>query len=900
MIEDEKRNSVHALFAEMGFDSLTVIQKKASPKILQKHDCLVIAPTGSGKTECAVIPAFHIIKKAKKKGAIRCLYITPLRALNRDVFRRIQKYAEKNDLTVQVRHGDTTPAMRRRIADSPPDILISTPESAVVLLSQEKMLKSLSHLQWVIIDEVHELLPNKRGSQLSITMERLQMNSRYPLTRIGLSATVGNPDIATKFVAGTKRKCMLIRDKSLRKYNVETRLEKGGISEVADAIASYVTKSNVTSPTLLFANTRSEAEMLASILKSNTGIPVEMHHGSLSKQVREETEQMLRDGKKGIVVCTSSLELGIDIGSVETVIHYGSPHQVSKLVQRIGRSRHRNNESAHGLVITGRLDDYTETRALLSRLQQNGMEKQHIHDTPLDVLAHHMVGLLYQYGNHTISVNDVVSMANSAYPFRLVTIQDIHNILELLDESRVVNFNRNSMTYTASSRTFWYHIENFSTIPDILKFQVFDSISKKIIGNLDQHFVGDYGEVGNIFVLKGLQWKILAVDEKSFRVSVEPHRAGGSVIPRWEGEVIPVGQKTAQSVGAMRQNDSNLQIGGYTPDDKTILVENNKFKGVIILHACFGTKINLTLSAICNAVLSAAVGGTVQTRSDAYRIMLTSAHRIAKHQIQDVLQAEYDIYDTVIASVAGKHNINWRIWSAARKFGMLRRDDVYDQRRARYLYNRYQNTPLVSESIRELFHEKYDIAGTEKIMRQIRDGDISLVWEDVEEFSGLAKPILDHASQQYTNAAKIDPELLNIVKNRLYKTKHRLACVRCGMWERTMETAEIKKVPICPRCKGRQITATFYSDYELIDIISKRCSGKKLTKEESHRYKRAWKVASLIETFGVTAIMVMSGYGVGATTGARILRNMIDEEHMFHQIYEAERQYVMTRGFWDQ
>ena len=131
-----------------------------------------------------------------------------------------------------------------------------------------------------------------------------------------------------------------------------------------------------------------------------------------------------------------------------------------------------------------------------------------------------------------------------------------------------------------------------------------------------------------------------------------------------------------------------------------------------------------------------------------------------------MLQAEYDIYDTVIASVAGKHNINWRIWSAARKFGILRRDDVYDQRRARYLYNRYQNTPLVSESIRELFHEKYDIAGTEKIMRQIRDGDISLVWEDVEEFSGLAKPILDHASQQYTNAAKIDPRTVKHCKKQ--------------------------------------------------------------------------------------------------------------------------------------
>ena len=115
-----------------------------------------------------------------------------------------------------------------------------------------------------------------------------------------------------------------------------------------------------------------------------------------------------------------------------------------------------------------------------------------------------------------------------------------------------------------------------------------------------------------------------------------------------------------------------------------------------------------------------------------------------------------------------------------------------------------------------------------------------------------------------------------------------------------METLQITKMPHCPYCRGRQITTTFYSDYELTKIISKKYSGKRLTKEEAHRYKRAWKVASLVETFGVTAIIVLSGYGVGADTGARILRNMVDEEHMFRQIYDAERQYTMTRGFWDQ
>jgi ATP-dependent Lhr-like helicase len=139
-----------------------------------------------------------------------------------------------------------------------------------------------------------------------------------------------------------------------------------------------------------------------------------------------------------------------------------------------------------------------------------------------------------------------------------------------------------------------------------------------------------------------------------------------------------------------------------------------------------------------------------------------------------------------------------------------------------------------------------------------------------------------------------------LVKKRLFKTKHRLICARCGKWQLAIITEEVKKNLSCKYCKSRQITATFYSDYDLIKIIQKKHTSKRLSPEESHKFKRAWKVASLVETFGKNAIIVLSGYGVGAATAARILRNMIDEELMYKQIYEAERQYVMTRGFWDE
>lgn len=398
-VQTQSKNPIlDSLFENFGFSKLTEIQKKASPKILQKKDCLVIAPTGSGKTECSVIPIFSILKNSKKSGKIKLLYITPLRALNRDVFRRITKYASFNDLTIKIRHGDTSQKDRKKITENPPDVLITTPETLVILLTQVKMLVALSDLQWIIIDEVHELLASERGSQLSLSIERLEFNSKYPLTKIGLSATVGNFEEAAKFVVGTKRNCEIIRDTSVRKYDVEIKYIEGTISDVAESIIDYVTALDLNSPILLFTNTRGESEFLASILKEKSLIPIELHHGSLSKEVREETELTLREGRYGIVVCTSSLELGLDIGSIELVIHYGSPRQVSKFVQRIGRSRHNRNASARGLIITNNPDDEFEAHAILDRIKEGSIEEQKIHDSSLDVLAHHLVGLTMQIG----------------------------------------------------------------------------------------------------------------------------------------------------------------------------------------------------------------------------------------------------------------------------------------------------------------------------------------------------------------------------------------------------------------------------------------------------------------------------------------------------------------------
>ena len=873
-------------FSTFGFSKLTDIQKKASPKILQKYNSLVIAPTGSGKTECATIPIFEHIKKTKLPNKIKALYITPLRALNRDVSRRIEKYAEHNGLKIKIRHGDTSQTERKKIRDFPPDILITTPETLIVLLSQKKDLNALSDLEWIIVDELHELLASERGSQLSISLERLQFNSQKEIHRIGLSATIGNISDASKFLVGNNRKCEIIVDKSVRKYEVDVKFVDGGIHEVADKIIDYVKEMQINSPVLLFANSRGESETLASVLKEKTKIKIDLHHGSLSRQVREETETILRNGIPGIVVCTSSLELGLDIGSVELVIHYGSPRQVSKFMQRIGRSKHNRNSSAKGLIITNHADDEFETNAIIERIDESSIEEQKIHDLSFDVLAHHLVGITKQLGD--VSVETAFRIVKQAYPFRNLTIEEFSNVLKILDSQSLISFDVEQMSFWAKGRSFRYHFQNISTIPDILKYKVIDITSKKWLGTLDQRFVGSYGESGNIFVLRGSQWSILNVDKKSLKVNVEPF-LGKSKVPYWEGENIPVDYATANKVGQLRTKVKNGSVKfsnriiselnfDIIPDEKTIVIESMRTEDEIVLHACFGTKINSTIGMLLASLLESTLASPVTTKSDAYRICLSSKKRISEKDLINELTSKFDIYDIMSTALKDTNDMIWKTWCVAKQFGIVERGAVYEFRQARYISERYTDTPLVKEAIRELFHDRFDLLHTESILQKIKNKEIEIVWIDTKHFSTLAEPILDNTTKNYPSPANIDKSILDLVKKRLAKTQHRLVCARCGIWQMLVTPETIPSTLRCKYCKGEQITATYFSDFDLQKIIQKNHSGKKLSQDEQHKYEKAWKKASLIQEYGKIALTVLSGYGIGPDAQGRILRDMIDEE----------------------
>ena len=914
-----------AKFERESFKRLTSIQAQSYKVIARKRHSLLVAPTGSGKTEAAIIPVISIMsdekKHIKENRGIKCLYITPQRSLNNDVLRRIIKYASSENLAVEIRHGDTPYSKRKKIIQNPPEILITTPESLGIMLVNEKMSDLLKSVQWVIIDEIHEIIPSKRGAYLSLALERLTLSTPN-FCRIGISATVGDISATARFLTGGQRKCAIMIDKTLRKYDLELRHIDGSIKEVSNYILDYVTTKHPNSSVLLFTNTRDESEFLGTVLKSQNTIEIHVHHGSLSKDIREETENFLRKGFVGIVVCTSSLELGLDIGSIDLVIHYGSPRQVSKLMQRIGRSRHSRDSSAKGLILTNNYDDFIESLSIIHRVNRGSIEEQVPHECSLDVLAHNIVGSVLQ-SKEKLDLKILFELFLSAFLFRSLTFFDFSDCINILANNYIIRLDRENNLISRTRKSYLYYYENVSTIPHVVKFEVIDSISNKRIGTLDQQFVGDYGEKGNVFVLKGSQWRILAVNEGKFQVHVEPLSGAPINIPYWVGEMIPVDFETARLVGKVRRSLRSSQsfqlnvlkhvdlqlvtkLGEYMrplqviPDSNNIVIEAMTSENLVVIHSTFGSKVNNTLGSLFSTFISSKTGYEIEYRSDPYRILLSSSNaRLRQNHIFSLFDNDFDIESVLIASFTGTYSVNWKVWMVAKRFGIINKDSIYDKRMARMIYEKYRKTSVSKESIRELIHDKFDTKTTSIIIYKIKSGSVKLHWLENTRFSGLSQPILAKSKKTISSPQGMENGILELIRERLTKTKHKLICVRCAKWERVYETQEVPEKLGCPFCKSRLIAATFWKDTDLRNIIGRKIIGGSLTKDEINKFDRAWKLASLINNFGKLAIFVLSGHGIGVDTCARILRNYTDEENLLKAIYEAEKQYIVTRGFWD-
>ena len=348
-----------------GFAEFTEVQKKAFPKVLEKKDVLLIAPTGFGKTEAALLPILSNLYEEKGQSGVRVLYITPLRALNRDMLSRLEFYCGQLGLRLGVRHGDTSAYERTKQKAQPPDVLITTPESLNALLVFG-MRDALKNVKFVVVDEVHELVYSKRGVSLSLALERLRLLT--PFSVIGLSATVSAPADVAAFLSKSAEvvDCSHLRSLDLEAVRPRKGASVPGLSpETSARLGAIEALVRSHQKSLIFVNTRFLAEGLGALLRGILGEDVAVHHSSLSREARMEVEDAFKNGTLKALVCTSSLELGMDIGQVDLVIQIGSPRQVSRLVQRVGRSGHRKHLTPKGVVLCNADIDFAEAQILV-------------------------------------------------------------------------------------------------------------------------------------------------------------------------------------------------------------------------------------------------------------------------------------------------------------------------------------------------------------------------------------------------------------------------------------------------------------------------------------------------------------------------------------------------------
>ncbi|TFF93814.1 DEAD/DEAH box helicase, partial [Candidatus Thorarchaeota archaeon] len=740
-----------------GINVFTPIQEKAVPVILEGgKDSLLLAPTGSGKTEAALLPLLERLYRMSQERDLfgfYILYITPLRALNRDVFKRIESLCKHVGITVDVRHGDTTQYARRKQAIRPPNLLITTPETLQAILPGKRLRYHLKTVFAVVVDEIHELADSKRGVQLSLGLERLERLAGSRIERIGLSATVGNPEevghlLRTKVKTSTiwagygqrEMELMVAMPEPVR--DTPRMAKKLAYPLYSTARLQFIIEriSNHQS-TIVFTNTRSFAEVLgAKMFLLNPPYEFDVHHGSLSKDARIVAEDRLKTGKSRAIIATSSLELGIDIGQADLVVQYSSPREVARLLQRSGRSGHGVGGKAKGVIVSTRnLDDVTESGVILRRARANKVENAEIPKKSWDVLCHQIAGLLLD--EDEIERGQLLAFVKRAYPFSDVNAQELDDLLSFMESKRLLK--QEGATVKRFSRTRVFYYERLSTIPDIKQVPAVDMTTRTSIGVLDEDYVTANVEAGSVFVIRGKPWTVVSVDDESGEVMCAPTVGANMEAPRWIGEMIPVPFEVASEVadvwnmvidsghkaGKRLQEKYQLSEGaqkhvieivkrsyealGVLPTASRFVLED--LGTGLVLHSPLGTKANETLGIVIAALLTTRLGFDVGVERDPYRILFTSTERVDPTTVIDALKDYTEDQASHILRLAIKNTQNFasRFIHVARRMDVVKRDVNRRRIPVRWLMESYRDTPLYAEAMREVLEEKMD----EELMR---------------------------------------------------------------------------------------------------------------------------------------------------------------------------------------
>ena len=564
------------------FGTPTEPQQQGWPCIFAGQNTLISAPTGSGKTLAAFLICIDKLLRQSIAGTLKdetsVVYISPLKALSNDIKKNLEEplaelfaLAEKQNVQLQpiriaVRTGDTLPAERQSMLRKPPHILVTTPESFYLLLTAEKSRKLLQNTQTIIVDEIHAVADDKRGSHLAISLERLnELVGKNPL-RIGLSATQKPIDLVASFLVGSNRSSpVIINVGHKRKLDIAVEVPGIPLAPVAshdlwEEIYNRLTELvNENRSTLIFVNTRKQAERITMNLAKRLGEEfVATHHGSLSRKTRLAAENKLKNGEIKALIATASLELGIDIGFVDLVCQIGSPRSISATLQRIGRAGHWRGAIPKGRLFATTRDELIELAALCRAILACDLDKLIMPEKPLDILAQQIVAMC---AVEDWQVDDLFSVIKNAYPYRNLNKKEYMSIVTMLTEgisARRGRYGSYLMHDQVNKKLKGRRgarmaaITSGGAIPESNLYQVIAEPDGMTVGTLDEDFAIECNK-GDIILLGNTSWRIRRVENAAGRVSVENAHGAPPTVPFWLGEGPSRTAELSKHVSDLRQ-----------------------------------------------------------------------------------------------------------------------------------------------------------------------------------------------------------------------------------------------------------------------------------------------------------------------------------------------------------
>ncbi len=934
--------STERVLCSTGYIEPTPIQRKAIPLVLTGRNTLIVAPTGTGKTEAALIPVLSMLSNTRKSRGIRAVYITPLRALNRDITLRMTRLVKSLGFTLMVRHGDTGQRERREFISKPPTIMVSTPESFGLLLTVEKIQKNLKSIKWIVIDEIHELLDSKRGVEFFLTLKRLERIIGRKPQLIALSATLSEKSIrkVSEAIGGYP---LLAIDPSYKEYviKVDTVDSRENFwRELSDKITVIPREEG---STLVFVNTRQVAEKLGVEL-AKTQEDVGVHHGSLHRDVRERVERDFKEGRLKILVSTSSMELGIDIGRVDRVVQVMSPRRAINLSQRIGRSGHLIGRTSKGYIITvSNIFELLESLVIARRTRKGDLEDLPTYEKPLDALAHSLAGSVLDL--RPLNIYEFYTSITQLPFYKPLTPDELDELASFMDELRIVKKKDEIIDMGRRTRSYFYKVSMIPSEPDYI---VVDITTRRVVGKVSERFVvTNISKESPYFVLAGKIWKVLDIDTEKGKIQVMLQGETDARIPSWEGELIPVDYKVAREVCGILQlllydRDYALQIiekryGDFLTDkakqDLRRITENMSrdrshldlglYRPLlevtddgVILYSCLGSKGNYTLGLLISSIISRLEH--VEYSRIPYAILFTSnmSPRVLAKIIIDALMElsktdKAGLMGLFIEHVRNTYAYRIRLSWIAKRMGIIDNDARLTSETLRKLVQIYRNTVVEREVINEMLVENNDMDSVIDFLSNLRISSEAIIDRWRKKPTPLAMQVLENPYMRKPETASgrqtiLKSIMIDAVKRRLSNTEARLICMSCGYsWKTKPIEVSPGKYLKCPRCGGTLVTVTWKGDNEAVNIVRKYVQRKRLTPQEKKRLSDLHVIASLLLSYtsdGLNRYVIeaLMARGIGPKTLPRVLSKLVDygEREFYRSIIEEERKYVENRKYW--